>query len=188
VIPLWLVEYTDSPRWLLAWLFATNTVLCIILPAYTSKGVRNVRDALRRVWWSSAFFVAACSITLVTHDTRGFLTIFLVWVGHVAVTGAELAIGSASWAFQAELMDPDRRGEYQGVAGIGRQLGGAWAPALFTFLAMGWHPDFYSGAGWVVIAAIVVVAAAGMGPSTRMAVRFKQAHFPREDEPEPTAV
>jgi len=163
-------------------------VLCIVLPAYTSKGVRNVRDALRRVWWSSAFFVAACAITLVTHDTRGFLTIFLVWLGHVAVTGAELAIGSASWAFQAELMDPERRGEYEGVAGIGRQLGGAWAPALFTFLAMGWHPDFYSGAGWLVIGAIVVAAAAAMGPSTRMAVRFKQAHFPREDEPEPAAV
>jgi MFS family permease len=186
VIPLWLVEYTDSPRWLLAWLFATNTVLCIILPAYTSKGVHDVRDALRRVWWSSAFFVAACAITLVTHDTRGFLTIFLVWLGHVAVTGAELAIGSASWAFQAELMDPERRGEYEGVAGIGRQLGGAWAPALFTFLAMGWHPDFYSGAGWLVIGAIIVAAAAAMGPSTQMAVRFKQTHFPHEDEPEPS--
>ena len=188
VIPLWLVEYTDSPRWLLAWLFATNTVLCIVLPAYTSTGVHNVRDAMRRVWWSSAFFAAACGITLLTHDTRGFLTIFLVWLGHVAVTGAELAVGSASWALQAELMDPARRGEYEGVAGIGRQLGGAWAPALFTFLAMGWHPDFYRGAGWILIAVIIVAAAAAMGPSIKMAVRFKQANFPREEEPEPVVI
>jgi hypothetical protein len=53
---------------------------------------------------------------------------------------------------------------------------------------MGWHPDFYGGAGWIVIGAIVVAAAAAMGPSTKLAVRFKQTHFPREDEPEPAAV
>ena len=38
VIPLWLVEATDAPHVLLAWLFGTNTVLCIFLPAYTSQG------------------------------------------------------------------------------------------------------------------------------------------------------
>ena len=32
VIPLWLVEATDAPHWLLAWLFGTNTVMCIFLP------------------------------------------------------------------------------------------------------------------------------------------------------------
>ncbi|HEX4977980.1 MAG TPA: MFS transporter, partial [Nocardioides sp.] len=32
VIPLWLVEETDAPRVLLAFLFGTNTVMCIFLP------------------------------------------------------------------------------------------------------------------------------------------------------------
>ena len=41
VIPLWLVQATDAPHWLLAWLFGTNTVLCIFLPAYTSRGRRD---------------------------------------------------------------------------------------------------------------------------------------------------
>ncbi len=53
VIPLWLVEATDAPHVLLAWLFGTNTVLCIFLPAYTSKGVRNLGDALRYTWIST---------------------------------------------------------------------------------------------------------------------------------------
>ena len=90
VIPLWLVQATDAPHWLLAWLFGTNTVLCIFLPAYTSRGVRTLSDALRSVRISGVFFVAACLITMATHSTAGFLTIFLVWLGHVAVTGAEL--------------------------------------------------------------------------------------------------
>ncbi|HEX7716012.1 MAG TPA: MFS transporter [Marmoricola sp.] len=175
VIPLWLVEATDAPHVLLAWLFGTNTVLCIFLPAYTSKGVRDLRDAMRYVWISTAFFVGSCLITMVTHSTAGFLTIFLVWLGHVTVTGAELFISGASWSFQAELMDPRRRGEYQGVADVSRTLGSMWAPALFTFLAMSWGSE-----GWLVIAAIVLAAAAALGPSVRLAEGFARRNFPAD--------
>jgi MFS family permease len=172
VIPLWLVQATDAPHWLLAWLFGTNTVLCIFLPAYTSRGVATMADALRSVRISGAFFVAACLITMATHSTAGFLTIFLVWLGHVAVTGAELYTSAASWAFQAKLMDPERRGEYGGVAEVFSTLGGRWAPAVYTFLAMSWHPAGLPGAGWLVIAGVAILAVAGLHPSTRMAERF----------------
>jgi len=183
VIPLWLVEATDAPHVLLAWLFGTNTVLCIFLPAYTASGVRNLRDAMRFVRISSAFFVVSCLITMVTHSTVGLITVLLVWLGHVTVTGAELFISGASWAFQAELMDPKRRGEYQGVAEVSGALGSRWAPALFTFLAMSWAAE-----GWLVIAAIVVAATLGLGPSVRMAERFRDQHFPVEPDQEKQAV
>ncbi|NUT19809.1 MAG: MFS transporter [Hamadaea sp.] len=172
VIPLWLVQATDAPHWLLAWLFGTNTVLCIFLPAYTSRGVRTTSDALRSVRIAGAFFVASCLITMATHNTAGLLTIFLVWLGHVTVTGAELYFSGANWAFQAKLMDPDRRGEYGGVSEIFGTLGGRWAPALYTFLAMSWHPAFLPSAGWLVIAGISLLAVAGFHPSVRMAERF----------------
>jgi MFS family permease len=172
VIPLWLVQATDAPHWLLAWLFGTNTVLCIFLPAYTSRGVRTTSDALRSVRISGVFFVASCLITMATHSTAGFLTIFLVWLGHVAVTGAELYFSGAGWAFQAKLMDPNRRGEYGGVAEVFSTLGGRWAPAVYTLLAMSWHPDVLPGAGWLVIAGIAILAVVGMHPSVRMAERF----------------
>ncbi|NYI99535.1 putative MFS family arabinose efflux permease [Nocardioides thalensis] len=184
VIPLWLVDYTDAPWGLLAWLFGTNTVLCIFLPAYTSKGVRNVRDAMRYVWISTAFFVGSCLITAVTHSTEGLLTIALVWLGHVTVTGAELAISGASWAFEAELMDPRRRGEYQGVQEVSKQLGSIWAPALFTLLVVSW-----GGEGWLVIAGIILVATVAMGPSVALAERFRDQHFADQMDdgvPEPT--
>ena len=172
VIPLWLVQATDAPHWLLAWLFGTNTVLCIFLPAYTSRGVRTISDALRSVRIAGVFFVASCLITMATHNTAGFVTIFLVWLGHVAVTGAELYFSGAGWAFQAKLMDPARRGEYGGVAEVFSTLGGRWAPALYTFLAMSWHPAGLPSAGWLVIAGISLLAVAGFHPSARMAERF----------------
>ena len=177
VIPLWLVDATDAPKWVLAWLFATNTVLCIFLPPYTARFVRDLRTAIRCVWVSTAFFVAACVITMATHSTEGLLTIFLVWLGHVAVTGAELFISASSWSFQAELMEPARRGEYQGVQDVFGALGSRWAPALFTFLALEWGNE-----GWLVIAGIIVAAAAGLGPAVRSAERFAAQHFPATRE------
>ena len=49
VIPLWLVEKTDAPRVLLAFLFGTNTVMCIFLPMAAARGVKDVTTALRAI-------------------------------------------------------------------------------------------------------------------------------------------
>jgi MFS family permease len=175
VIPLWLVEKTDAPRVLLAFLFGTNTVMCIFLPMVTSRGVRDVPTALRAVRISSVFFVVSCLITLATHDTVGWLTIALVWLGHVTVTGAELYLSAASWSFEAELMDPRQRGAYQGASQLSMTLGKVWAPAVFTFLAMDW-----GATGWLIIAAIIVAATIGIHPSTQLARRFLERHVPAD--------
>ncbi|WP_433361540.1 MFS transporter [Actinoplanes sp. CA-142083] len=190
VIPLWLVEETDAPRVLLAFLFGTNTVMCIFLPMVAARGVVGISTALRAVRVSSTFFVISCLITLVTHDTSGWVTIALVWLGHVTVTGAELYLSAANWTFEAELMDPRQRGAYQGAANLTGTLGKVWAPAVYTFLAMNW-----GAAGWLVIAGIVVVATIAVHPSTRLARRFLETHVPpdvlndaRASSPEPVDV
>ncbi|MGN6782364.1 MAG: MFS transporter [Marmoricola sp.] len=176
VIPLWLVERTDAPRVLLAFLFGTNTVMCIFLPTLAARGVRDVTSALRAVRISTVFFVLSCLITLATHDTVGLLTIVLVWLGHVTVTGAELYLSAASWSFEAELMDPRQRGAYQGASGLSSTLGKVWAPAVYTFLAMQW-----GAGGWLLIAGIVVVAAVAVHPSAHLAQRFLDTHVPLAD-------
>ena len=177
VIPLWLVQETDAPRVLLAFLFGTNTVMCILLPMAAARGVKDVTTALRAIRFSTTFFVASCLITAYTHDTVGWVTIALVWLGHVTVTGAELYLSAASWSFEAELMDPHRRGEYQGAAELSGTLGRVWAPALYTFLAMTWGV-----VGWLLIAAIVVVATVGLHPSARRAQRFLREHGTAPDD------
>jgi MFS family permease len=169
------VEKTDAPRVLLAFLFGTNTVMCIFLPMVTARGVRDVPTALRAIRVSSTFFVLSCLITLATHDTVGWVTIALVWLGHVTVTGAELYLSAASWSFEADLMDPRQRGAYQGASELSGTLGRVWAPALYTFLAMNW-----GAVGWLVIAAIIVVATILVHPSTRLARRFLEQHVPAD--------
>ncbi|HYG92092.1 MAG TPA: MFS transporter [Nocardioides sp.] len=171
VIPLWLVGETDAPRVLLAWLFGTNTVMAVFLQVAAARGITTVADSLRAQRRGAFFFVLSCGIVLVTHDTVGWVTIALVWIGHVTVTGAELFQSAGEWGLQAELSDPARRGEYQGVSQLGYTLGSVWAPAAYTFLAMEWGTP-----GWLLIGAIVVVAAVAIHPAARAAER----HLERE--------
>jgi len=171
VIPLWLVQETDAPRVLLAWLFGTNTVLAVLFQVAAARGSDTVPGALRASRISAGFFVVSCLVVMVTHDTVGWVTIALVWFGHVTVTGAELFQSAAAWGFSAELSDPDRRGEYQGAARLGFTLGSVWAPAAYTFLAMEWGPP-----GWLVIAGTVVVATLALRPSARAAEAYLLQH------------
>lgn len=191
VIPLWLVDKTDAPWVVLALLFSTNTVMCIFLPMAAASGIKDNATALRAIRLSTVFFIVSCVVTLSTHESVGWLTIVLFFLGHITLTGAELYLSAASWTFEAELMDPRRRGEYQGAAELSGTLGRVWAPAAYTFLAMNW-----GAAGWLIIAGLVTVAAAALHPSTKVARRFLERNVPADvladaaasDEPHPAPV
>jgi MFS family permease len=176
VIPLWLVEDTNAPRVLLAWLFGTNTILAVALQVAAARGVTDIRTALRAEYRAAACFVISCAIILVTDHTVLWLTIPLVWLAHVTVTGAELFNSAGEWGLVSELSDPRRRGEYQGVQNLGYVLGTVWAPAAYTFLATHWHTK-----GWLLIAAIIVIAAAAIRPATLAAERFLAAETPARE-------
>ena len=181
VIPLWLVADTNAPRVLLAWLFATNTIGAVLFQVPVSRTVKGLKTAMRAEARAAAFMVASCLIILVTDHTVIWLTIPLIWLAHVTVTGAELFESSASWSLQSELSDQSRLGDYQGVASVANTLGIIWTPALYTFLATTLHAT-----GWLIIAAIVVTAAAGIRPSARMAQRYLE-EGPSAPKPVPAA-
>lgn len=164
VIPLWLVQQTDAPRVLLAWLVGTNTMIAILFQVAAARGSNTLPGALRAMRVSAAFFVMSCAIIAVTHDTLGWVTISVVLLGHVTLSVAELFQSAGSWGLTAELSDPARRGEYQGMGRVGITLGSIWAPAVYTLLAME-----LGAAGWLVIAMIVVLAALAIGRASERA-------------------
>jgi MFS family permease len=176
VVPLWLVERTDAPHILLAWLFGTNTVMAVLLQVRAARGADTVAGCLRLTRWCAWSFVLSCVLIAVTHDTVGWVSIVLIWAGHVTITGAELWQSAASWGFLSELSDPSRLGEYQGVFQLGWQAAAIIGPALFTWLAME-----QGAVGWAVIAAIAVAAAAVSHPAARIA----EARLQREAVAEP---
>ncbi|KQZ75790.1 MFS transporter [Nocardioides sp. Root151] len=169
VIPLWLVTETDAPRTLLAWLFGTNTVLAVLLQVRAARGSETVDGALRATRLCAISFVLSCVLIMVTADTLSWVTILLIWLGHVTITGAELFQSAAAWGFMAELSDPDRRGEYQGAWRLGNQFTWIIGPAAYTWLAMHWGMS-----GWMLIAGLAVAASAIAHPAARSAERHLQ--------------
>jgi MFS family permease len=171
VIPLWLVERTDAPHWVLAWLFGTNTVLAVLFQVPAARGMNTISGALRGVRLATGFMVVSCALVAVTGDTIGWVSVVLLLVGHMTVTGAELFESAATWGFMAELSDPYRRGEYQGVWGLGGRISNILGPATYTWLALD-----HGTLGWVVIATTIVLAAALLHPAVRSAERFLATH------------
>ena len=167
VVPLWLVERTDAPHTLLAWLFGTNTVMAVALQVRASRGSETVPGALRAVRLCGWSFVLSCLVISATHETVGWVSIALIWLGHVTITGAELWQSASDWGFQSELSDHRRLGDYQGVWGLGYQAGPIIFPGLYTFLALQWGAP-----GWAVIAALAVLAAVVAHPAARAAERY----------------
>jgi MFS family permease len=178
VVPLWLVERTDAPHTLLAWLFGTNTVMAVCLQVRASRGAETVPGALRAVRLSGWAFILSCLVIGVTHETIGWVSIVLIWLGHVTITGAELWQSAADWGFQSELSDQRRLGDYQGVWGLGYQAQPIIFPGLLTFLALRRGEP-----GWAVIAAIGVAAAAVSHPAARAAPRFLERYGGLSGEP-----
>ncbi|CUR60946.1 putative membrane protein [metagenome] len=166
VVPLWLVERTDAPPALLAWLFGTNTVLAVLLQVRASRVADSVDGSLRAVRWSGWAFIVSCGLIAWTHETVGWVSILLIWVGHVTITGAELWQSAADWSFTSDLSDHRRLGDYQGVWGLGYQIEPIIFPALYTWLALQ-----VGTPGWIVIALIGVTAAVVAHPAARAAER-----------------
>jgi len=166
VVPLWLVERTDAPPALLAWLFGTNTVLAVLLQVRASRVADSVDGSLRAVRWSGWAFLVSCGLIAWTHETVGWVSILLIWIGHVTITGAELWQSAADWSLTSELSDHRRLGDYQGVWGLGYQIEPIVFPALYTWLALE-----VGTPGWVVIALIGVTAAVVAHPAARAAER-----------------
>ncbi|WP_170284947.1 MFS transporter [Kribbella amoyensis] len=165
VFPLWLVERTDAPRAVLAWLLALNTVLAVGLQVWAARGADTVRGSVRSSRVAAGAIAAACLVIPISSVTEAWVTITLLAAAYVALTFGELFQSAGYWGLVSELSPVDQRPQYQGAFRLGLQLQSIVGPAAFTLLAVTWSP-----LGWLPLAALIVLAAAALGPAAVAAV------------------
>lgn len=173
VVPLWLVERTDAPHALLAWLFGTNTVMVVLLQVAAARGSDSIPGALRASRLAALSVLAACLLVMGTAWTASWLTVLVLWLGYVALTTGELFHSAGGWGLVSELSDQSRRAEYQGAWKLGRSAVSMAGPAAFTWLAVSWRPE-----GWLVVAGVALLGAALLPFATRAAERSLGARNP----------
>ncbi|MFF9011054.1 MFS transporter [Streptomyces goshikiensis] len=169
-MPLWIVEHTSAPRWLVSVLFIGNTVMVVLFQvrlSHDSEDIPGGTRALRRA--GVLIFVAAAGFAAAALMPAWAAATVLVLAGAVYVV-AEMLQSAGSWGLSYTLAPEDRHGEYQGAFGSGTSAGLTLAPLVATSLVIadgGW--------GWIVAGGLLLIATLVMTPLANTALRAKQA-------------
>jgi MFS family permease len=166
VLPLWIIQRTDAPNAVYAWLLALNCVLVAGLQVRASNGAEEVRGATRALRRSGVFGAVGCLTLASTVLLKSPVTIVVLALGMVVMTGSELLQSAGFWGIVAELSPAGRRAEYQAAFYLGSQGERMIGPVCFTAVVI-----TVGAPGWLLIAALFLAAAVAIGPAVAWTAR-----------------
>ncbi len=152
-LPLWIINYTNAPKWSVSAVLLVNTIACVIFSVRASKGTgENVKAA--RIFFRAGVFVAAgCGLYAFAQGKAPWIAILLLLLGMGLHVTGELLGSAAGWAFGFGLARPGYEAQYQGVWQLSWGLGGILGPVLITSLVV----DFQK-LGWLILGAIFIAS------------------------------
>ncbi|MGW0464993.1 MFS transporter [Streptomyces sp. NPDC003027] len=166
-LPLWIVERTSAPGWVVSALFVLNTGAVTLFQVRTARAVTGLAEATRAVGRSGVIMLAACAVFAVTAAGLGpWTTVAVLLLAAALQVAAEMRHSAGSWQIGFALAPADRVGQYQGFFGIGVPVARTLGPLLVTSLLVTWGVP-----GWLVLGGIFLAASAATGPAVRWAER-----------------
>jgi MFS family permease len=167
-LPIWISEHTSAPAMLYSALLLVNTVLVIALQVRMSRDVTDVPRGAAALRRAGLLLAVCCLIFPLSSGVSTGVAVAIVTVGVLVHVVGELLHSAGSWAVSYELAPDHAQGQYQGLFGLGAQLGSAVMPSAATALIIG-----YGWLGWLGFAALM--AAAGLVAPTvaRIALRSR---------------
>ncbi|WP_063829420.1 MFS transporter [Streptomyces violens] len=178
-LPLWIVQYTTAPKWLVSAMFVLNTVSVVLLQVRVARGVTDLAGATRFVLRSGFFMLAACAVfALSAAGDSAWLAGAVMLVAYALLTWGEMMQSAGTWEISFGLAPPGKYGQYQGFFGIGMTGAEILGPIVLTFLII------YGGPlGWLVLGAALLIASVAMAPAVRWAERTRKPEPEPSDEP-----
>ncbi|MFG2981934.1 MFS transporter [Streptomyces sp. NPDC048258] len=168
-IPLWIVERTHAPGWLVSALFVLNTVAVMLFQVRMARPVTDLDSARRAVRVSGLVMAASCVVFAVSAlPGSGGAAAALLVVGAVLQVDAEMRQSAGSWQIGFSLAPADRMGQYQGFFGTGVPVARTAGPLVLTGLLLVWGIP-----GWLLLGAILLAASYAMGPAVRRAGKMR---------------
>ncbi|MCX5010146.1 MFS transporter [Streptomyces sp. NBC_00555] len=169
-IPLWIVERTHAPGWLVSALFVLNTAAVMLFQVRVARPVTDLDSARRAVRVSGLVMAVSCAVfALSALPGPAWAAAALLVVGAVLQADGEMRQSAGSWQIGFSLAPPDRMGQYQGFFATGVPVARTAGPLVLTWLLLGWGIP-----GWLLLGAILLAASYGMGPAVRRAGPVRQ--------------
>ncbi|MEU7581315.1 MFS transporter [Streptomyces sp. NPDC041068] len=169
-IPLWTVERTDAPGWLVSALFVLNTLAVMAFQVRMARGVTGLASASRAVRRSGAVMFASCVVFAVSAaGLSPWAAAAVLLIGAALQVIAEMQQSAGSWQIGFALAPAHQVGQYQGFFGTGVPVARTLGPLLLTWLLVVWGVP-----GWLLLAALFLGASLAMGPAVRWAERVER--------------
>ncbi|MFE0461622.1 MFS transporter [Kitasatospora sp. NPDC058965] len=168
VLPIWIAAHTQAPRWTVAAVNAVNAAACLALQTRIGRRVETPAQGGRALRRAGLLFLASCPLLALTARVQAWPAAVLLVVAIVLHSLGEVYESSAGFALGFGLAPEHAQGEYQGLLGLGFDLGQAIGPALLTTLCLGLGEGGWLalGVGFAVLGA-TGPALAGWGLRTR---------------------
>lgn len=159
LLPIWISEHTNAPRWTVAAVSAINAGVCVLLQTRIGSRIETPRDGGKAFRTAGLLFLLSCPMMALTAHTPVWSAAGLVVAAIFLHSLGEIWESSAGFALGFGLAPDHAQGQYQGLLGLGFSAGQALAPAILTTVVLG-----LGTAGWLLLGAFFAAAGA-VGPS-----------------------
>ncbi|WP_245689692.1 MFS transporter [Streptomyces chattanoogensis] len=164
-IPLWIVEATTAPPWLISGTMLLNTVLVIALQVRAGRNVNSPVAGAGAYRRSGMAFLLSCALVSLSAGIPAWAAGALLLTAVLIHTIGELWHSAAGFEVSFGLAPKHATGQYLGVFGLGAGLAEALGPALLISACITWGRP-----GWYVVGALFAVT----GLAAPLAVRWAQ--------------
>ncbi|MEU7111811.1 MFS transporter [Streptomyces sp. NPDC046182] len=168
-LPLWIVQRTSAPGWIVSALFVLNTGAVMLFQVRAARKVTGLTEATRAVGLAGAVMLVSCAVFAVTDAELGpWTTVAVLALGAALQVVAEMRHSAGSWQIGFGLAPAGRIGQYQAFYGTGVPVARTLGPLLVTALLVTWGVP-----GWLLLGGIFLLTGAATKPAVRWAERSR---------------
>lgn len=168
VIPLWIVNQTNAPAWIVSVLAVLNTTFIVVLQVRFSRGSGTVRGAARAQRNAGFLLFGACVLYALAQDKPMWIGVAALCAGGLVHVFGELLHAAGGWGLSFDLAPAHAQGQFQGLYNTGFQFAEIVAPAALTALVLG-----QGMTGWLILGAAFVAAGLAVPLAARWAERTR---------------
>jgi MFS family permease len=165
-VPLWVVQKTDAPAWVVGMLGLLNAVVVIFFQVRASRGTSEASGAAAAQRISGFLLAGACLLYAAAQGFSAWAATAVLVGGSLVHVMGELRQAAGSWGISFDLAPDHAQGQYQGMYSTGYSMSGIIAPAVLTTVVIGWGTP-----GWILFAVIF----AATGAAVPLAVRWARS-------------
>lgn len=171
VLPLWIVQRTEAPRWMVSAILILNTLSVMLFQVRVARRVTGLTSATRLLRYAGFVMLVSCGVFALTAVKSGVWGAVAILVLAAALQViAEMMQASATWQISFDLAPAENQGQYQGLFGTSTAVARMAGPLLLTALIIGLGTP-----GWLILGGLFLAAALAMGPVVRWAEATRPA-------------